>query len=330
MSLHDPEGTSEMGTGRRLTREAQAGQAQAEPTDPLVVEQAVPGPTKTPLYQAHNAARYQRQAEIKAIQEKTGRLLVCYVAGSHAPIDRDDAIGFVDLLHNIKPNCDLDLLLHTGGGDIDAAEKLNSIVRAKVGTGTLRVIVPDYAKSAGTLMALGADKIVMSETSELGPIDPQITLTDGSGNRISTPVLSYIEAYRIHSAALAADPNDVVAQLMLSKIDPARLVLFNAAVDRATRFAENQLKRGMFRNEGNWSAAASQLLDPKRWQSHGQMISWSDAAHESIGLVVEYMEPESELWQRYWQLYTYQRLAIKDPQKLFESEFASLVIDSGS
>lgn len=166
----------------------------------------------------------------------------------------------------------------------------------------------------------------MSETSELGPIDPQITLTDGSGNRISTPVLSYIEAYRIHSTALAADPTDVVAQVMLSKFDPARLVLFQAAVDRTRRFAENQLKRGMFRDGGNSTATASQLLDPKRWHSHSQMISWSDAVHESIGLAVEYLEPESELWQRYWQLYTYQRLAIKDEQKLFDSEFASLVI----
>src|SRR5205814_2720520 len=66
------------------------------------------------------------------------------------------------------------------------------------------------------------------------------------------------------------------------------------SVDRATRFAENQLKRGMFRNEGNWSAAARQLLDPTRWQSHGQMISWSDAADPSIGLTVEYLKPESE------------------------------------
>jgi hypothetical protein len=111
---------------------------------------------------------------------------------------------------------------------------------------------------------------VTSDTSELGPIDPQITLSDASGNRISTPVLSYIEAFRIHSAALTANPNDIVAQVMLSKIDPSRLVLFKAAVERATRFAENQLKRGMFRDRGNWSAAASQLLDPTRWQSHAR------------------------------------------------------------
>lgn len=311
----------------RANRHADATDAPAA-TEPVLAVQAVPAPSKTPLYQAYNAGRYQRQAVIKLIQEMTGRVLICYVSGKQASIDRDDAIGFVDLLHNIRSDCDLDLLLHTGGGDIDAAEKLISIVRAKVGTGTLRVVVPDYAKSAGTLIALGANKIVMSDTSELGPIDPQITLSDGSGNRISTPVLSYIEAFRIHSAALTANPNDVVAQIMLSKIDPARLVLFKAAVDRATRFAENQLKRGMFRDQGNWSAAASQLLDPTRWQSHGQMISWSDAADPSIGLTVEYLEPESETWQRYWELYTLQRLAIKDQQKLFESEYASLVIDS--
>jgi ATP-dependent protease ClpP protease subunit len=319
-----------MGTRRRLTPEgSRADQPEAAPiVNEKVVEQVVPAPTKTPLYQAYNAPRYQRQAVIKQIQEMTGRLLICYVSGKQAAIERDDTIAFVDLLHNIQPNCDLDLLLHTGGGDIDAAEKLNSIVRAKVGTGTLRVIVPDYAKSAGTLIALGADRIVMSETSELGPIDPQIMLSDGSGNRISTPVLSYIEAFRIHSTALAANPNDVVAQVMLSKFDPARLVLFEAAVDRARLFAENQLKRGMFRNEGNWSAAARTLLDPTRWQSHGQVISWRDAADPEIGLTVEYIEPESEIWQRYWELYTLQRLAIKDQQKLFESEYASLPIDS--
>lgn len=307
-----------------------AGASDPAASGAAVAEQVVPAPSKTPLYQAYNASRYQRQAVIKLIQDLTGRVLICYVSGKHASIDRDDAIGFVDLIHNIQADCNLDLLLHTGGGDIDAAEKVISVVRAKVGTGTLRVVVPDYAKSAGTLIALGADRIVMSDTSELGPIDPQITLSDASGNRISTPVLSYIEAFRIHSAALAANPNDIVAQVMLSKFDPARLVLFKAAVERATRFAENQLKRGMFRDQGNWSAAASQLLDPTRWQSHGQMISWSDAAHESIGLTVEYLKPESKIWQRFWELYTLQRLAVKDEQKLFESEYASLVIDGSS
>src|SRR5438270_233413 len=77
---------------------------------------------------------------------------------------------------------DLDLLLHTGGGDTDAADKLMSMARARIGTKGLRVVVPDFAKSAGTMMVLGADAVVMSDSSELGPIDPQIVRTDHNGN----------------------------------------------------------------------------------------------------------------------------------------------------
>lgn len=44
----------------------------------------------------------------------------------------------------------------------------------------LTVIVPDQAKSAGTLFVLGADHIYMGPTSDLGPVDPQFLLADGS------------------------------------------------------------------------------------------------------------------------------------------------------
>lgn len=325
-----------MGSGRRVDRpvmKARAGKmddpdASTTPTSPTVLEQAVPMPSKTPLYQAINALRYQRQATIKLIQDQTERQLICYVAGIQAPIERDDTIGFVDLLHNVRRGRDLDLLLHTIGGDIDAAEKLISMVRTKVGTAILRVVVPDYAKSAGTLIALGADLIVMSETSELGPIDPQVVLTDGNGNRIPHPVQTYLDAYKTHSETLARDPSDVTARVMLGKLDPATIKLFQAVSDRARRFAESRLQRGMFKNAGNSTQAAGALLDPLRWQSHGQMIGWQDAQDPSIGLAVEHLEDDSELWRNYWQLYCLQRLAVRDRQKLFESEFVSLVIDS--
>jgi hypothetical protein len=99
---------------------------------------------------------------------------------------------------------------------------------------------------------------------------------------------------------------------------------------RARQFAEMQLVRGMFRRGGNWSQTASELLDTKRWQSHAQMISWEDARHPQIGLNVEYLDPKSEEWQEYWQLYCLQRLAVRDRQKLYESEHASLLIDAPS
>ena len=81
-------------------------------------------PSKTPMYEAIHSARYERQELIKNIRETYGRQLVCYVCGAAALINRDDTVFFVDLLHNVTNDGDLDLLLHTSGGDIDAAEKL--------------------------------------------------------------------------------------------------------------------------------------------------------------------------------------------------------------
>lgn len=297
-------------------------------THPEADGESEPQMRKTPFYAAIHAPRHQRQLIIKEIQRITGRKVICYVSGPQAAVDRDDTPGFVDLLHNIAPNVDLDLVLHTGGGDIDAAEKLISMVRTKVGTGTLRAVVPDYAKSAGTLIALGADRIVMSDMSELGPIDPQISLADGNGNRILHPIQSYLDAYNEYAEMLKTDPDSVLARLMLSKLDPGTIKLYRAVRNRAQRFAEGYLRQGMLRDKGNFTAAAAALIDTERWQSHGQMISWQAAQSTDIGLVVEYLQPLDEVWQLYWQLYCHQRLAVRDRQKLFESDFVSIVMDS--
>jgi ATP-dependent protease ClpP protease subunit len=228
----------------------------------------VKGPRKTPLYQSIHAGRYQRQALIKTISRQTGRHLICYVSGLGTMIDRDDTIAMVDLLHNVPPGEDLDLLLHTPGGDIDAAEKLVKLIRQKVGTADFRVIVPDYAKSAGTLIALGADAIVMSDTSELGPIDPQIRRIDGDGNRMAHSVLSYLEAFEHHAEVLKQEPGNLASRIMLSKLDPGTLKQFEAIRTRARRLAEDLLRHGMFREQGNWTLAAAELMNVKSRPSH--------------------------------------------------------------
>ena len=293
-----------------------------------ILKGIVPPLSKTPLFQAIHAARYQRQALIREIQQVIGSTLICYVAGIAAPVDREDVICFVDLLHNVSNGQSVDLLLHTGGGDIDAAEKLIGMVRRKVGTSRLRVIVPDYAKSAGTLIALGADSIIMSDTSELGPIDPQVIRTDHNGNRMMHSVKNYLDAYEDYQEALRVKPDDIVARLMLSKLDPETVRLFMSIMARARTFAENQLKRGMMQQGGNWSQAVSALLNTTRFLTHGQPISWEDASDPAIGLTVDYLAPDDALWLNIWQLYCLQVLAVKDGQKLFESEVASLCIDS--
>lgn len=297
-----------------------------QPDAPEAPGPVLPRPTKTPMYQAMHAERYLRQAKIKTIQEAAGSRLLCYVAAQSAPITRDDVVGIEELLHNVPHDGNIDFLIHTGGGDIDAAEKIVRLLRTTVGKGRLRVVVPDFAKSAGTLIALAADKIVMSDTSELGPIDPQFPKRDGDGTGRWLSVLNYLEAYNTQSAKLRQLPNDVPAQIMLSKLDPATVVQFEAICRRARTLAEEHLRRWMFQNKtANYTKIAGDLMDNGRWPSHGQMISWQDA--KQMELEVEYLTAESEEWRAYWSLYCLQRLAVKDHQKLFEADYASLVME---
>lgn len=274
---------------------------------------------KTPMFTAMNAARYQRQQLIREIQETQPQLL-CYVAGNRAPVDRIDALGFVDMLHNVRPGEPIDLLLHTPGGDVDAAEKLITLVRSTVGEdGQLRVIVPDYAKSAGTLMALGANTIVMSDSSELGPIDPQASSRDGHGNDMVYSVLTYLNAYEEAREALA-DNADEANRITFDKFDPVLVRKFKSVRDRARQFAENLLKR----RGANFSKVASELMDVSRYPSHGQMIGWERA--RDIGLSVDFRAPDDPVWRKYWTLYCHLRLAIEAETRIYESDYVSILM----
>ncbi|MDM4768270.1 hypothetical protein [Pelomonas sp. SE-A7] len=289
--------------------------------------------SKTPAFHAMHAMRYKRQEFINEIEKLTGNKLICYLGGHHGEIGRDDAVFFGDLLHNIPSGHPIDLMLQTPGGDIDAAEKLISMVRNRVGSAKLRVVVPDYAKSAGTLIALGADVVVMSDSSELGPIDPQVVMIDSSGNRVTTSIHSYLEAFREHSDALRRDPADPVAKLMLGKMDPTKFKHFDMVMRRARTIAEDLLKQGMLRSRtgsagASFTSIATALLDPNRWPSHGQMICAEDAIE--IGLTVDRRNPEDPEWQMFWQLYCYQRLDLNATTKFFESSCASLACDSAA
>lgn len=277
---------------------------------------SAPMPSKTPLYSASNAARYGRQTMIKTIEKETGRTLLCYVAVEE--ISRDDTMFFMDMLHNVKSGSSVDLLLHTPGGDVDAAEKLIQLLRARVTSkGLLKVIIPDYAKSAGTLIALGANAIVMSDTSELGTIDPQYVVKDSHGYEVHHSVLDYILSYEDFAKQLNDNPGDPAIKTMFEKFDPTRLHKYRAVRDRARTFGENQLKR----SGANFTKIVSDLMDTKRYPSHGQMIGWEDA--RQMGLPIEYLSIDNPLWQKYWDLFCQYRLLNAQSPKIFESVYAS-------
>jgi hypothetical protein len=292
----------------------------------------LPIPKQTPFYRAANRGRYQRQELIAEIQAATGRKLICYVAES-AALTRDDVLPLMDVMHRIPVGSDIDFLLHTTGGDIDAADKIIRILRKRVGAQhELRVVVPDHAKSAGTLIAIGSDWIVMSECSELGPIDPQIITRDSNGQTSQRPAHAYVDGYEalvatINNPASYEDWKRTDAErLLLSKCDPAMLDLCRQALKRSRQLAEALLHQGMLREEASYTTVAADLTDNERWLSqHGAVIDSNDA--QTLGLHVEYLAPDDELWQAYWRLYCEQRLAItSDSPKLLESDYASLPV----
>jgi ClpP class serine protease len=212
------------------------------------------------------------------------------------------------------------MLLNTCGGDVDACEKLVNLVFAKVVDQPFRVIVPDLAKSAGTLMALGASTIIMSDTSELGMIDPVFQIKDGRGNELYYSVMEYLEAYEQRVAAFRLNPSDQLAILMLDAFDPKTVKKFEGIRDRVRNFAEDLLKR----RGAPASKISAELMSSARWKTHGQPIGPGDA--KQIGLSIEYLSSTDDRWARYWSLYCLQRLEVQEGKKLYESAYASQIV----
>ncbi|GAB6859732.1 hypothetical protein JCM13591A_38370 [Microbacterium xylanilyticum] len=270
-----------------------------------------------------NAPRYARQNLIKEIEQITATTLICYVS-PQLEIGRDDVVGMVDLLYNTKPGTPIDLLLHSPGGNIDAAEKLITLIRKRAGMAPVRVIIPDYAKSAATLIALGADTILMSDSSELGAIDPQVALPNGNGHLEPISAQSYLDAFYLHAENLKENPDDPVARLMLSKMEPATVRKLERVTKRSQAIAEALLMDAMVEDKAEAAEIARQLSDTKRWHSHGQMISHETA--RGLGLNITYLSPHDVLWIKYWSLYCLQLTAADGTLKLFEGSYASLPI----
>jgi ClpP class serine protease len=87
-------------------------------------------------------------------------------------IDINDSEQVLRAIHMTDPEVPLDLILHTPGGLVLAALQIaRAIDRHK---GKVTVFVPHYAMSGGTLIALAADEIIMSDHAVLGPVDPQL------------------------------------------------------------------------------------------------------------------------------------------------------------
>lgn len=116
------------------------------------------------------------------MKEYTGRNVIAYYSAfmqkpgiSATAIDDNDKNAFMQMVAGISKDereKGVDIILHTPGGDLAATESLVYYLKEIFGN-NIRVFVPQMAMSAGTMIALSANVIIMGKESNLGPIDPQ-------------------------------------------------------------------------------------------------------------------------------------------------------------
>lgn len=118
----------------------------------------------------------ERQEIYQRIEETRNTKVLAFITSDRlnmeTQIGQDCIDPFVDLLEHIGPTERISLILHTNGGQTLVAWQLVNLLR--MFCEELEVLIPLKALSAGTLISMGANRIVMTKQATLGPIDPSV------------------------------------------------------------------------------------------------------------------------------------------------------------
>src|SRR6266446_839971 len=182
-------------------------------------------------------------------------------------ISIDDSEAVLRAIRHTPPEQPIDIILHTPGGLVLAAEQIaKALVERK---GKVTVFVPHYAMSGGTLIALAADEIVMDANAVLGPVDPQI------GQSPAASVLTVIERKK---------PEDIDDQTLILA-DVSR-----KAITQLRRTVQDLLAERMSLEQ---AGALAEKLATGTW-THDYPITAEEA--KTLGLPVSTEMPE-EVYQ---------------------------------
>ncbi len=162
----------------------------------------------------------------------------------------------------------LDVILQTPGGNIDAAYLNTKLIR--YAAKSVNIIVPLFAKSAGTLMCLGGDSILMTTLSELGPLDTQIREEqDGSAPSYTSALNGFkaLEQVQLHTI----ETLDIATKLIFQRSG----MKIAKAFSLATEFS------------GNTSGTLYHQLDPKKIGEYARALEIGEAY--GVKILTRYM-----------------------------------------
>lgn len=183
--------------------------------------------------------------------------------------DSEEILRAIRMAPKDKP---IDLIIHTPGGLVLAATQIAKALKDH--PAETRVIVPHYAMSGGTLIALAADKIIMDPHAVLGPVDPQLG---------QYPAPSIIRAVEKKGPEKADDQTLILADVAEKAINQVRNFVYELLKDK---YGDEKAKE------------LAQILTEGRW-THDYPITVEEA--QKLGLHVSTDVPEEvyELMQLY-------------------------------
>ena len=253
------------------------------PVDP--VEQA----TFTSILEEHDVERRQRDARRKLLSETEAAKLnddhkhvgtIGFV--SHESLSSNDIPVLGNVLLRIGDVDTLNLILHSPGGDGTVVETFVSLCRTHCKR--FRVIIPTEAKSAATLIALGADEIVMGPPSEIGPIDAQVPIQISGVRRLAS-AQSFIDArddlLASHAKALKKGEDTSALLQMIASLDLPFVVECERLMDFGRDVGKALLLRHMFARSKDKDKKADnvvkQLSSVQLHKVHGRTINGQTA-----------------------------------------------------
>ena len=247
-----------------------------------------------------------RKPYLERIQSlRDGRAVVAFFVSfnSSVPLAQADADMIEGVLCNIDTSHGLTLILDAPGGDGLAAERIIRICKS-YSKKDFESSVPARAKSAATMVCLGSDRILMSPTSELGPIDPQVPvkMDDDGPKWMAAHYVAKVYDDLFEKATGTEGRIEPYLQ-QLNKFNSVFIEHLRAATKLSEDIAVNSLQKGMLagKTEKEIKKIIKPFTDPELTMSHGRGINYDKAS--KCGLNVELIDLDSELWQVVWGLY---------------------------